>query len=136
MIAKALLGGYRFDKFTDLPIDHRTPGLVNVTFKAHRFKLRQHKHSPQPAVHAIRQREVDDSINTAKRDGRFRIVIGEGFQTRTLATSEQHGCDARHGYPNFRLILNQAPTIDFMDGVSVENFHSVAVFRMISARVG
>ena len=41
-----------------------------------------------------------------------------------------------YDYPNIRLILNQAPTIDFIDEVSVENFHSVAVLRMISARVG
>ena len=43
---------------------------------------------------------------------------------------------ACNDYPNIRLILNHTPTIDFIESVSVENFHSVAVLRMISARVG
>jgi hypothetical protein len=53
--------------------------------------------SPQSAVDAVGEREVDDSVDAAERHGWFRAIDGERFEPRTFAAGEDQSQNSTHG---------------------------------------
>jgi hypothetical protein len=58
-----------------------------------RLVLREHAHAADAAVHAVRQREVDDAKLAAEGHGRFGPPVGKVLQPRAAAP----GQDQRQG---------------------------------------
>ena len=85
------------------------PGGGDVQVERVRLVLRQH-HDPQiPGVHQVRQHEVDESVDPAERDGRFRPVRGERVQALALTASKDDAEDARSSH--VRILYHLPPSI-------------------------
>ena len=91
LLVDSLLRRDDVDEFAQLAIEIVPPPLIDVAIEAHRLVLREHQNPPQPAVEAIRQCEVHDSIHAAERHGRFRPVPSERTQTRSFSAGQNDG---------------------------------------------
>jgi hypothetical protein len=85
-----LLGWDDVDKFAQLATKIVPPTERDVAIQAHRLVLREHKNAAQPAVQAIREREVDDPVNAAKGHGGLGPVACQRAQPRALASRQYH----------------------------------------------
>ena len=68
-------------------------GLANVPMQAHREELRQHVDAVQPAVDAVRKRDVDQPVLGRQRHGRLRAEFGQRIQPRASAAAEHQRHD-------------------------------------------
>src|ERR1700693_3230785 len=66
------------------------PAATNVAIEAERFVLREDEDAAQVAVQAIGERDVDDAVHAAERDGGFRAVTRQRPQAFTLAACQEH----------------------------------------------
>ena len=64
------------------------PAAANVPIEAERFVLREDEDAAQIAVQAVRERDVDDPIDAAKRHGGFGAVASERPEALALAASQ------------------------------------------------
>ena len=70
IFADSLLRGNRDEKFPQFGVEY-VPSRANVTIKGMGFVLNQYRHFSQSRVETITECDVDDSIFSTKRDGRF-----------------------------------------------------------------
>ncbi len=73
---------------------HR-PAEGKMPIEAVTLVLGQDRDLPVPAVHEIRQREVDESVDAAKGNGRFRTIPGERPEALAFSTCKDEGDDFR-----------------------------------------
>ena len=59
-------------------------------------ELREHVDAVQPAVDAVRQRDVDQAVLSGHRHGRLGAVLGQRVQTRALTPAKYQGDDVFH----------------------------------------
>ncbi len=85
VLVDALLRRHDVDELAQLAAQVIAPAEIDVPVEAHRFVLREHQHLAQPAVQAVREREVDDAIGTAEGDGRLRAITRQRLESRTFA---------------------------------------------------
>ncbi len=64
--------------------------------EAGRLVLGQHQDFPQTAIETVRQREIDDAVDPAKRHGRLRAINGERFQPRAFSAGENQSKNGTH----------------------------------------
>src|SRR5205823_10324286 len=75
----------------------KPPPVVDVAVEAAGLELGQHQHLAQPAIEAVGQGEVDDPVEPAERDGRFRPVAGQRLQSSPFAAGQDQGENVFHG---------------------------------------
>ena len=78
-------GRHDVDELAQLAAEIGLPAEVDVPVEAHRLVLGEHEVLPHAAVEAVREREVDDPIGPAERNGRFRPIPRERLQPRSLS---------------------------------------------------
>src|ERR1700761_5155933 len=71
--------------------------------EAHGFILCQDENLAEAAVHAVREREIDDPIDAAERHGRLGSIAREGLEPRSFAPRENHA--ERVAQPAFPFIF-------------------------------
>jgi hypothetical protein len=59
-----------------------------VPVEAVRLVLREHDDLREAGVQQVREREVDQAVHPAERDGRLRTVLGERHEALPLAAGE------------------------------------------------
>ena len=82
--AQTLLRRQDIDEFTEFPAEE-SPRAVDVPIETGGLVLRKHQDFPQPAVDAVREREIDDAVDAAERNGGLGAIDGEGLETRPLS---------------------------------------------------
>ncbi len=97
-LAEALLRGDR----CHIRVEERghPPRLGDVPVEAVRLVLREHDDLAEPRVDEIRDREVDQPVLSAERNGGLGAVRGQGHQALALAAGEDDSEDlrrSRHG---------------------------------------
>jgi hypothetical protein len=90
-LAEPLLGGDR----RDVGVQHlvEAPGLRHVAVERVRLVLRQHDDLRQPRVDEVGQREVDEPVLAAERDGGLGAIRGERHEPLALAAGEHDSKD-------------------------------------------
>ena len=88
-VVERLLGGQDLDEAAVEGIEG--VGRADVAVQADRVELREHVEAVQPAVDAVRQRDVDQPILAGHRHRRLRAVLGQRIQPRALSAAEHQG---------------------------------------------
>src|SRR5581483_2901015 len=60
---------------------HDVPTFADVPVQGQGLVLSEDVNPPQVGVDAVRKRDVDDAVNTTKRDRRLGTVTGEGIES-------------------------------------------------------
>ena len=71
LLVDPLLRRHDVDELAQLAAQIIPPAERDVPVEAHRLVLREHQNPPQAAVEAVREREIDDAVDAAKRHGRL-----------------------------------------------------------------
>ena len=80
----------RRQNFDEVAESHqRRPPQTNMAVQAERLVLCENENAAQIAVDAIGQRDVDDAVNAAERDGGFRTVAGQRPKPLPLAPGQK-----------------------------------------------
>ncbi len=80
----------RRQDFDEVAESHqRRPPQTNMAVQAERLVLRENENAAQVAIDAIGQRDVDDAVNAAERDGGFGAVAGERPKPLPLAAGQK-----------------------------------------------
>ena len=82
LLVDPLLRRHDVDELAQLAAQIIPPAERDVAVEAHRLVLREHENPAQAAVEAVRQREVDDAIDAAKRHRRLGPVARQRPQPR------------------------------------------------------
>ena len=96
LLVDPLLGRHDVDEFAQLAAKVIPPAQRDVPIEAHRLVLREHHDPPHAAVETVREREVDDPVNAAKRHRRLRPVARQRPQPRALSPSQYDGKNILH----------------------------------------
>ena len=64
--------------------------------QADRVELREHVDAVQPAVDAVRERNVDQPILAGQRHGRLRAILGQRIEPRAAAAAENNSDNISH----------------------------------------
>ena len=88
VLAHALLRRVDLDELSELAVDD-VPAHPHVAVEALRLVLGRDEDLAQAGVDAVREREVDDPIGTAERDGRLGALARERVEPLAGATREQ-----------------------------------------------
>ncbi len=96
-LAEPLLGRHR----RDIGVQHpgEPPGLGDAAVEAVGLVLGQHHDLAKAGVQQVAQREVEETVAAAERDGGLRAVRGERHQALSLTAGENDAEDlgGRHG---------------------------------------
>ncbi len=84
-IRRCLLSGEDFDERVREGVE--LVAQVDVAVQRHGVELREDVDVPQAGVDAVRDRNIDDTIFSAERDGGFSAFLGEGEESRTRAAT-------------------------------------------------
>jgi hypothetical protein len=79
VLTYSLLGRDHFQKMPEFGAEN-VPSLFQVIGERLGFVLGQDEDLIDSRVHAVAQGEVDESIDSAERDGGFGAVLGEGHE--------------------------------------------------------
>ena len=88
LLVDPLLRRHDVDELAQLAAQIIPPAERDVAIQAHRLVLREHENAAQAAVEAIRQREIDDAIDAAKRHGRLGPIARQRPQPRSFAPGQ------------------------------------------------
>ena len=89
VLADALHRGHDLDELSQFAAHDVAPALADVTVQRQRFVLRQDINPAEIGVNAIGQGNVDDAVDSAKRDGWFGAVTGQRIETLARSSSQQ-----------------------------------------------
>jgi len=78
----------KHDELIQFAAEEPAPAEVDVPVQAHGLVLCQHQHLANAAVEAVGQREIDDPIAPAERDGRFGAVTCKRLQSRPFSACQ------------------------------------------------
>jgi hypothetical protein len=94
LLGNAHLGGKNFDEFTEA--HERRPTGTDVARKAQGFVLGESEDTTKTGVDAIGESNVDDAIESAKRNSGFGAIASEGPETFALTSSEKDSNGIAH----------------------------------------
>jgi hypothetical protein len=86
VLTDSLLGRYHPHKMPEFGAED-VPALFQVVGEGLGFVLREDDDFVNPRVHAIAESEIHKAVYSAKWDGRFGAVLGEGHEPLTPSSS-------------------------------------------------
>ena len=89
-----ICGGKDLDELAEP--HQRGPALADVAVEAQRFVLRENEHTPQVAVDAIGERDVDDAINAAEGNGGLGAVSRQRPEPLALPACQENTDGVAH----------------------------------------
>jgi len=94
LLRNAHLGRKDFDVVAEA--GERRPAGADVAVQAEGFVLSEYENAAEIRIDAIGERDVDDAIESAKRNGRLGAVASQGPQPFALASCKKYNDGIAH----------------------------------------